>query len=172
MAKSSASWDRGTLMATGGRGVENRQQIREDEAVALDDLSWRDCERRRKHRPRESERMEFTLLAARFHGSGQLGKQAGVKRASGKAPVELARIDASEVSAQATGNHFAGKPMRLAAPEGKNRRHANGAQFLLAVTADVFKKKITEGDVKNGLGAVLRQVVVSIAHARTRCSRG
>src|SRR5687768_7143876 len=112
--------------------------ICEDETVALDDRAELVGNRMVKHRPRERERMELAVLAARIDGWGQIVQQRSIEDAARKGTIELSRIDARESRLQACRHHFIGEfTSGFCFPERKDRLEARTGQPGFAIAANI-----------------------------------
>src|SRR3989337_3212515 len=100
------------------------QEVGEDEAVALYDLTGLHRHGTAKHRPLVAEGVELAALAAGVDGRGQIGEQCGVERAPGERAVEVPGVNTSEFRAQAGADHVARESAGIKAPEREQRREA------------------------------------------------
>src|SRR3990172_5641738 len=139
------------------------QEVGEDEAVALYDLTGLYLHGTAKHRPLVAEGVEHAVLAAGVDARGQVGEQCGVERAPGERAVEALGVDTSEFRAQAGADHVAPESAGIEAPEREQRRETRAGKLLLAVGADVLEEQVAEGHVRYAFGSRARD---QRAHAR------
>src|SRR5437763_15685694 len=120
------------------------QQIREDEALTLHDVSTTQRHGLCEHGPIVGERVELAPLATGVDSYGQLRQEAGVELAPGKGWRQLSRVHARQPRLEARPDHVAGQRVRGNAPEGEERCDARGRQVVLPVAADVFQEQVAE----------------------------
>src|SRR5260221_6614293 len=119
-----------------------RQQIREDEPVALDDHAAHDFDRCGEHPAGVREGVELAALAAGIARSRELGEERVAEFASGEARIEHARIDACQPRPQTAGDHRAGQRRRVTSPERETHREPARRELALTVGTDVFQEEV------------------------------
>jgi hypothetical protein len=82
-------------------------KVRENEAIAVYDLTSFKLKCRIEHRSRIYAGMKFAALTARVRISRKIPQQALVKLAPGKLCANLIPINTCDASTQTAGNHFA-----------------------------------------------------------------
>src|SRR5262249_24750742 len=92
---------------TGMAPFPSDEQVREDEAVALDDLAASHRYGTAEHRPVVGEGVELPALAASVHAGRQLGEQGRVDLPACKALRHLLRVHAGQARPQARRHHLA-----------------------------------------------------------------
>ena len=99
-----------------------------------------------KHRAGADAGVELAVFAAGIDSGGQVGEQRGIKFAAGESGVELLRIHAAQVGAQAAGDHVAGKLRGVAAEQREQRPPAEPFAQRPAPVAHVGQQQVAEGD--------------------------
>src|SRR5690348_16149242 len=110
-----------------------RQQVRELETVALDDLADADLDGPLEHRAVRHERMKLAALAARVDGGWQRVEERAVEHTAREAAVEMPWIDARESRSQSARHHLAREHAGVPAPQRIHAGHPVRGELLLAV---------------------------------------
>src|SRR5579872_6953125 len=92
--------------------------------------------------------VKLAALAAGINARGKIAKQRGIEFPASEARRQNSRVHAGEPRLQSAGKHLAGEALRGDLPKGKERLDSSSGELLFAVGADIFEKKIAEG---NGL---------------------
>src|SRR2546421_9215475 len=141
-ASSSCAWRRSS----------RRQEIREHEAVTLDDLSADDLDGVAEPRGVERERVELASFTARVDGRRKILQVGAIELSTGERRLQLPRIDAGDAGADARVQHLGRERARVAQPEGEDRSDAGLGQPCLAVGPDVFEEQVAEDDLVDAFG--------------------
>src|SRR5215213_1148010 len=129
------------------RGGSLRPQVSEDEAVALDDVAGRACDRDPEDWPVVDEGVELAVFPTGVDVGREFGEQALVVSTPGKGCTERARVDADDDGLEPEREEVAGELCRVTAPEWKEPVFAGGGKALLAVGAHVLEKEVAKGDL-------------------------
>src|SRR5207244_3086887 len=114
--------------AGASRFASDRDQVAEDEPVALDHLAAPAGDRLGEDRPGGHERVELAVLAARIDAARKLGKQLFVVVAPAEAGVEGAWVDADQGRLEPCVEKLACERGRVGSPERKETASAGWAR--------------------------------------------
>ena len=106
-----------------------------------------------EHRAGARECVKFAVFAAGINVIRKGCDETRIKASAGEEWAEFGWINAREICAKPSGEHFLSKDVGVAAPNRENGRHAAGCELLFAIGADVFEEKVAEDDVINALVA-------------------
>ena len=121
-----------------------RDQVAEDEAVALDHLAGGASDRLGEDRAGVDEGVELAVFATGIDVRRQVGEQLCVVAAPGEGAVERARVDADDYRLEGLVEELLRERGRIASPEGEEGVLARGGEALLAVGADILEEQVAE----------------------------
>ena len=108
---------------------------------------------------------------------GQVGEEVGIEGAAGEGGIEVARVNAGEMRAEAGGDHllrpeFGGGDAEGRAPDGEDGFEAGSGELFDAVGADVFEEEVAKSDSVEAFGGGAGADVRPCATRSRRWSRG
>jgi hypothetical protein len=93
--------------------------------------------------------VELAALAAGIDASGQVREELGIEGTASEGRAEVARVNAGEMRAEASGDHlaseFGGGDAERGAPDGEDGLESGAGEFVDAVGADIFEEEVSEG---------------------------
>ena len=140
-------------MEPGSTGRQRRQEeIGENEAVTVDDLTDGDVDRVVEHRAGTREGVELAVFAAGIDAARQRIEERGVVGAAGERRIQLTRVDACQPRFEAAVDHLPCEIVRrFRLPERKQRRQAGRQETFFSVAAHVLEEQIAERHVREAL---------------------
>jgi hypothetical protein len=99
--------------------------------------------------------MKFPAFSAGVHFPRQGCKQRFIKVAANERPIELSRVDTSQLRSHPTRDHLLCQGMRRQPPHGKYRLQSSVSHLLFAVGAHIFEKQIAKRNSFYAFGGCL-----------------
>ena len=136
---------------------------RKNKTIPADDLSRADVNGRVKDGAIENESVEFTVFTARVRLRRKIAEERFVQFAAGEAGIEDFAVHADSDGAESIGVKGADQLAGIPLPDGKEGRHPNALEILLAIGTEILQENVTEGD---RLNAVFEVHAKRLFHAR------
>src|ERR1700730_9402164 len=106
------------LCLTSRRGL--RKKVGKHKSISFDNFARHNAYSSRKHRSAIHKTVKLSVFAERVHIRRKHPQKFSIEFSSGKRPIELARVHASEVGRKSARNHFFDKSSCIAALQRKD----------------------------------------------------